>query len=101
MGLAGPCFIIRHALSILAALRHLPALLDAVAAVGAVGLHAGLDDVVLGRAGGSAAEDLFDSLAASARFAAIGAGGAFQLARGVDLVLLRKRSRAEKKECEG
>jgi hypothetical protein len=98
MGLDDPCFTIRCHLSILAALRHFPALLDAVAPVGAVGLYAGLDDRMLRRTRGSAAVDLLHALAAAAGLAAVRLRAALDFAGGVEFVLLRLRSGARKKE---
>jgi hypothetical protein len=98
MGLDDPCFTIRCELSILAALRHPAALLDAVAPVGAVCFDARLHDVVLGRAGCVAPVDLLHPLATAAGLAAVGLRAALDFARGIELVLLRLRSGARQKE---
>ena len=79
----------RAVLASLGAARDLPALLDAIAAVGTVGLHAGLHDALLGRAGGGAGVGLVDSLARKPGLSAGRLRRAVELARDVEPVLLR------------
>src|SRR5688572_3614136 len=103
MGLDDPGFSMRHALSNFVAARHLPALLDAVAAVGAVCLHARPHDLVLGRTGRRSDVGLFDALTGAARLRTVRLGVALQLALHVVAVLLPQRPSAhqEKREGEG
>jgi hypothetical protein len=98
IGLDDHHFMMRHAFSDFAALRHLAALLDAVAAVGAVRLHAGLDDAAHGGAGRGTPVGSLNRCAATARLSAVRPRRAVHFARHVESVLLRVRPGAGKHE---
>src|SRR5687768_2639087 len=90
----------REALSEFAATRHLAALLDAIAAVRAVRLYAGLHDAVLGRPGGRTGIGLLHPLAGAPRLIAVRLGRTGHLARQIVSVLLRIRPCAHEEERE-